>query len=158
MAVGNFCFSLYLLDFCHHSLTQLKCSHWLLLAQYYQVEWMCVFGHVLFREVKVAAAPKVVSCVGGEMQEAKAQCMRSAMTILKQKRIFWLILFLTQLSSVFQIHLNRFDHYQRRKWMLITVKTVTLEVVNRIKGKKQPSFNTAEPPQWLHVGPGVCNI
>lgn len=60
--------------------------------------------------------------------------------------------------SVFQIHLDRFVHYPRRQWILMTVKTVTLKVADGIKEKNQPTFSTAVPSQWLCVGPAVHNI
>lgn len=62
--------------------------------------------------------------------------------IFNQNIIFWLMLLSTQLTSVFQIHLNRFDHYQRRhkdkedKWMLITVKALTLLSGGQNSGQK----------------------
>lgn len=78
------------------------------------------------------------------MQEAKAQCIRSAMMIFNQNIIFWLMLLSTQPTSVFQIHLNRFDHYQRRPWMLITVKALTLLSGGQNWGKKISRVSTLQ--------------
>lgn len=69
----------------------------------------------------------MVAPVSSEMQEAKAYWVRFTVIFFKQKIMFWLMLLRTKLSSlsnVFQIHLNRFDYYMRKTWMLRTVKTV----------------------------------
>jgi len=46
----------------------------------------------------------------------------------------------TQLSSVFQIHLNKFDYYLRKTWMLRIGKTVVLQVADRIQEEKMARF------------------